>query len=233
MSVTLKNISGLWITVLLSLSGISFLNASSLSNDQDIKRFISSHVPVENQNWGISQNSVNGFIYFANSEGLIEFNGISCRRFSLPYGQTIRSVHVSRDGTIFTGSFEEFGYWKDSHNGNLIYHSLSAKMSIEKNDEIWKIYEDKGIIYFQSFTTIYSYNGAEVKPIKGPSILLFMFRTSKGFITQGLGSGLYWFNGDKFKFIEGSELFSWKKVHSIIEKGNDEYWICTAENLFL
>ena len=230
MSVTLKNISGIWITVLLSLSGISFLNASSLSNDQDIKRFISSHIPVENQNWGISQNSVNGFIYFANSEGLIEFNGISCRRFSLPYGQTIRSVYVSRDGTIFTGSFEEFGYWKDSHNGNLIYYSLSAKMSIEKNDEIWKIYEDKGIIYFQSFTTIYSYNGADVKPIKGPSILLFMFRTSKGFITQGLGSGLYWFNGDKFKFIEGSELFSWKKVHSIIEKGNDEYWICTAND---
>ena len=179
MSVTLKNISGIWITVLLSLSGISFLNASSLSNGQDIKRFISSHIPVENQNWGISQNSVNGFIYFANSEGLIEFNGISCRRFSLPYGQTIRSVYVSRDGTIFTGSFEEFGYWKDSHNGNLIYYSLSAKMSIEKNDEIWKIYEDKGIIYFQSFTTIYSYNGAEVKPIRGHLFYYLCFEPAK------------------------------------------------------
>jgi|SRR5664280_842501 len=89
MSVTLKNISGIWITVLLSLSGISFLNASSLSNDQDIKRFISSHVPVENQNWGISQNTANGFIYFANSEGLIEFNGISCRRFRLSNQQRI------------------------------------------------------------------------------------------------------------------------------------------------
>jgi len=241
MSVTLKNISGLWITVLLSLSGISFLNASSLSNDQDIKRFISSHVPVEIK-LGNQPESVNGFIYFANSEGLIEFNGISCRRFSLPYGQTIRSVHVSRDGTIFTGSFEEFGYWKDSHNGNLIYHSLSAKMSIEKMMRYGKSTKIKASFTFQSFTTIYSYNGAEVKPIKGPSILLFMFRTSKGFITQGLGSGLYWFNGDKFKFIEGSELFSWKKVHSIIEKvmmstgfvqQMTGFLVFTAENLFL
>jgi ligand-binding sensor domain-containing protein/DNA-binding CsgD family transcriptional regulator len=230
MSATPKNISRIWIIVLLSLPGITFLHASPLSSDQVIKRFISSHVPVENQNWGISQNPVTGFIYFANSEGLIEFNGISCTRFSLPYGQTIRSVHVTRDGTIFTGSFEEFGYWKHSRDGDLIYHSLSDKMSISKNDEIWKIYEDKGTIYFQSFTTIYSYNGTDVKSIKGPFVFLFMFQTSKGFIAQALGSGLYRFDGTKFKFIDGSELFSWKKVHSIIEKGNDDYWICTADD---
>ena len=230
MSSLQKNIPGVCIAIFILYCSISFIKASPSSTDEVIKRFISSHVPVENQNWGISQNPVTGFIYFANSEGLVEFNGISCRRFSLPYGQTIRSVHVTKDETIFTGSFEEFGYWKHSRDGSLIYHSLSDKMNIEKNDEIWKIYEDKGIIYFQSFTTIYSYNGAEVKSMKGPFILLFMFRTSKGFITQALGSGLYWFDGTKFKFIEGSELFSWKKVHSIIEKGNDDYWICTAND---
>ena len=87
---------------------------AAFSTDDVIKRFISNHVPVENQNWGISQNPVNGFIYFANSEGLVEFNGISSKIFTLPYGQTIRSVLVSQDGTIFTGSFEEFGYWKPS-----------------------------------------------------------------------------------------------------------------------
>ncbi len=230
MSALLKNISVICFALLISLPGISFLHASSFSTDEVIKRFISNHVPVENQNWGISQSPVNGFIYFANSEGLIEFNGISSRLFSLPYGQTIRSVHVSQDGTIFTGSFEEFGYWKDSQNGNLVYHSLSDKINIEKNDEIWKIYENKGIIYFQSFTTIYCYHGSEVKPIKGPFTLLFMFRSSKGFIAQVLGRGLYWFDGTEFKFIDGSDLFSWRKVHSIIETGNNDYWICTAND---
>jgi DNA-binding CsgD family transcriptional regulator len=226
----LKNISGICIAVLMSLSGISFLNASAFSNEDVIKRFISNHVPVENQNWGISQSPVTGFIYFANSEGLIEYNGISSRLLRLPYGQTIRSVHVSQDGTIFTGSFEEFGYWKHNSDGNLHYYSLSDKISIEKNDEIWKIYEDKGIIYFQSFTTIYCCHGDEVKPIKGPFTLLFMFQTSRGFIAQVLGSGLYWFNGTEFRFIVGSELFSWEKVHSIIETANTDYWICTEND---
>jgi ligand-binding sensor domain-containing protein/DNA-binding CsgD family transcriptional regulator len=230
MSALLKNISGICVAVILSLSGISFLHASEISNDQDIIRFISNHVPVENQNWGISQSPVNGFIYFANSEGLLEFNGISSRRFTLPYGQTIRSVHVSQDGTIFTGAFEEFGYWRNNQDGNLVYHSLSRKIKIEKNDEIWKIHEDKGTIYFQSFTTIYCYHGDEIKTVKGPFTLLFMFRTSKEFITQVLGKGLYWFDGTEFRFIGGSELFSWKKVHSIIETGENDYWICTAND---
>ena len=56
--------------------------SSGYPTDEVIKRFISNHVPVENQNWGISQNPVNGYIYFANSEGLIEFNGISSRLFN-------------------------------------------------------------------------------------------------------------------------------------------------------
>jgi DNA-binding CsgD family transcriptional regulator len=225
-----KNISGVCFVVLILFCRISFTKASPASQDDVIKRFISNHIPVENQNWGISQSPVNGFIYFANSEGLIEFNGISRKVYKLPYGKTVRSVHVSQDGTIFTGSFEEFGYWKGNQDGNPEYHSLTDKISIEKNDEIWKIYEEKGVMYFQSFTTIYSYKDQEVKSVKGPYTLLFMFQNTNGFITQVLGTGLYWFNGTEFKFIEKSELFSWKEIHSIIQTGENDYWICTAND---
>jgi DNA-binding CsgD family transcriptional regulator len=204
--------------------------SQTFSTDQIIKKFISNRIPVENQNWGISQSPVTGFIYFANSEGLAEYNGISTRIYDLPYGQTIRSVLVSKDGTVFTGSFEEFGFWKINSDGKLVYQSLSGKIKIEKNDEIWKIYEDKGILYFQSFTTIYCYDHVEVKPVKGPFTLLFMFPGTRGFIVQVLGNGLYWFDGSGFKFIDGSELFSWKKVHSIIEAGENDFWICTSND---
>lgn len=131
-----KNIPGVCFAVLLLFCTISFIQSSPASTDEVIKRFISNHIPVENQNWGISQSPVNGFIYFANSEGLIEYNGISRKTYRLPYGKTVRSVHISQDGTIFTGSFEEFGYWKVNQDGDPEYHSLSDKISIEKNDEI-------------------------------------------------------------------------------------------------
>ena len=230
MSALLKKISGMKVTIIVIFWCMTGIASLSQSSDQVIKKFISNHIPVDNQNWGISQNQDNGYIYFANSEGLIEFNGISSKLFILPFRQTVRSVHVIQDGTIFTGSFEEFGYWKYNQEGNLLYSSLSTKVKIEKNDEIWKIYEDKGIIYFQSFTTIYSYNGAEVKAVKAPFTLLFLFKTGKGYIAQILENGLYWFDGGKFTFIRGSEIFSRKKVHAIIEIAENDYWICTAND---
>jgi DNA-binding CsgD family transcriptional regulator len=209
-----------------SLTGFSF----PLTSDQVIKRFISNHVPVENQNWSISQNPVNGFIYFANSEGLVEFNGVNSKLYKLPYSQSIRSVYVTKEQIIYTGSFEEFGYWKYSKEGVLVYTSLAGKVRIEKNDEIWKIYEENGIIYFQSFTTIYCYSNDIVNAVKSPFTMLFTFPADSGFIAQVLGNGIYWFDGTRFTLIEGSGSFAWKKIHSVIRLGNNKYWICTSND---
>jgi DNA-binding CsgD family transcriptional regulator len=225
-----KNIFWIYFSaVILILNSFQGLSTTSVS-EQVIKRFISNHVPVENQNWSISQNPVNGFIYFANSGGLVEFNGIDSKIYKLPYSQAVRSVYVTKDEIIYTGSFEEFGYWKFTKEGNLRYTSLAGKVKIEKNDEIWKIFEDKGVIYFQSFTTIYSYKKDAVIAVKSPFTMLFMFPADNGFIAQVLGNGIYWFDGTTFTFIEGSGLFSWKKIHSIIRLGNNKYWICTAND---
>ncbi|HVN57761.1 MAG TPA: two-component regulator propeller domain-containing protein [Bacteroidales bacterium] len=200
------------------------------SPDQEIISNISNHIPIENQNWGISQDHRSGYIYFANSEGLIEFNGISRKIYNLPYRQPVRSVYVSGDGTVFTGAFEEFGYWSRDNEGELVYHSLSEMSGVEKNDEIWKIYEAGGVIFFQSFTTIYRFDRNSVKAIMAPFTMLFMFPAGERFIVQVFNKGLYWFDGNNFGFIEGSELFSSVKVHAIVRTSENKYWICTSND---
>jgi DNA-binding CsgD family transcriptional regulator len=205
-------------------------DASVLTSEQEITSYISNNIPIDNQNWNICQSPVTGFVYFANTAGLGEYNGISLKMFHLPYKQSVRSVIVSEKGIVFTGSFEEFGYWKDTTGGELRYVSLSKRFGIEKNDEIWKIYELAGKIFFQSFTTIYCYDYKAIKAIKAPFTLLFIFRCRDKFIAQILGNGLYWFDGDKFEKIEGSSFFEWNKVHAVIRRSDTEYWICTSNN---
>ena len=46
------------------------------SNYQEFTPFITNTFNVHNQNWCIAQNPVTRLIYLANSEGLLEFNGI-------------------------------------------------------------------------------------------------------------------------------------------------------------
>ena len=192
--------------------------------------YIPNHLPVDNQNWEICQDPLSGFLYFANSAGLVEYNGISQKIYTMPFKQGVRSVYVSRDHVIYSGSFEDFGFWEHDGQGGLEYHSLTTGIRVAKNDEIWNILELDGTIYFQSFTTIYAYHNNSIKVIPGPAVMLFMFRFADGFVIQALGKGLYHFNGQTFLFIDGSQLFGMLKVHALIERPGGKYWICTANN---
>ncbi len=221
----------IFISIILAVKACTLsLYAQRSESVQEITRFLYSNIPVQNQNWCISRNPVNGLVYFANSYGLGEYNGISLKMYNLPYRESIRSVHVSEEGIIYTGAFEEFGYWRDSTDGNLVYKSLSRNIVVEKNDEIWKIIEFNDNVYFQSFTTVYIWDHKVVKPLKAPFTMLFLFQAGNNLIAQILGNGLYRFDGDKFEFIPGSEKFSWFKVHSIFEASEKEIWVCTANN---
>lgn len=196
----------------------------------EIKNFISGNIEIENQNWGIYQHPVNGFMYFANSEGLIEYNGLSSVSYKMPNSRGIRSVSIDNQGLIFTGSFEEFGFWQKGSDCKLKYHSLKPLATIDPNDEIWKIYCQNGKVYFQSFTSVYIYNYKTVQKVKAEFTQLFMFPKEKGFLVQILGKGLYTLDNGKYTFIPGSAMFASMKIHTIVPYPGRSFLIGTANN---
>lgn len=218
------------ISILLLLFIRIDLSAQYQSQTDVIHSLISNHLPIDNQNWEISQNPVTGFMYFANSAGLVEYNGISSRLFAMPFQQGVRSVYADTLGKIYTGSFEDFGFWDKDGKGGLTYHSLTQGIHVEKNDEIWNILELNGTIYFQSFTTIYAYADNQIRIIKAPAIMLFLFSVGDAFIVQALGLGLFHFDGENFELIRGSQVFATLEVLAIIERSDGSYWVCTAND---
>lgn len=112
----------------------------------------------ENQNWGISQDN-NGFIYVANNDGLLEFNGARWNLYKSPNFSIMRSV-LSYEDKIYAGYHREFGFWKRSDKGSLKYTSLSDSLSSEmfEDENIWNIKHIDEWIVFQSYNRIYFYN---------------------------------------------------------------------------
>ncbi|MDY0198132.1 MAG: hypothetical protein RBR68_10000 [Tenuifilaceae bacterium] len=213
---------------LFSLFGLLLLvNLASEAKVPELIPYLINDFNLKNQNWNISQNPNNQLIYMANSEGLFEFNGINWTKYTLKDKLPIRSVAVNSSEQIFTGSFEEFGFWEYSSKGVLEYSSISDLTSIEKNDEIWKIYCDEEKVYFQSFTSIYVYSNGQVEKVKAPYAMLFLHQIRDKFVVQVIESGLFWFQNNEFTYIEHSDVFSNKKVHAIIPYGANQWLVCT------
>ncbi len=195
-----------------------------------ITPFLKNNFEIYTQTWAISQNPKNRLLFFANSDGLIEYDGIKWKNHSLPHSIPLRSVVVDSFGKVYTGTFEDFGYWEPNQKGVLIYNSLAHLTSIEKNDEIWKIYIKDSDVYFQSFTTVYIYTNGIIEKVKAPFTMLFLHNFKEKFIAQLLDNGLYWFENKQFRFIEKSEFFSNIKVLSIIEFTESKWIVCTEKN---
>tara|TARA_R110002049_G_scaffold72237_1_gene186337 strand:- start:1517 stop:4315 length:2799 start_codon:yes stop_codon:yes gene_type:complete len=173
-----------------------------------------------NQNWGVSV-ADNGKLYVANDKGLVEFDGLKWSFFQLPNKTTIRSVLAYKD-LIYTGSYEEFGYWKKNQKGELIYTSLSNfkedKESLD--EEFWQILNYNDTVLFRSFSNLYLYKNGEITKIKSKSTIISCSIVNNNVYVSTLKHGIYLLK-DKIltPFIVTDKLFN-VKVISIINFNN-------------
>ncbi|MCL9770064.1 LuxR family transcriptional regulator [Flavobacterium sp. HXWNR69] len=158
-----------------------------------IVKYPSSVYHAGNQNWMISQDK-NHFIYFANNEGLLEFNGSNWSLYPSPNETIIRSVKVVGD-KIYTGCYMEFGYWKRQVNGLLKYTSISNKIKnkLIEDEHFWNIITVDYWVLFQSFDRIYVYNTKDgsFNFIDKQQYIFKCYKVENSIYFQAIGEGLY------------------------------------------
>ena len=101
------------------------------------------------QSWMISQ-APNGIMYFANNDGLMEFDGLNWEVYPVPNRTIVRSVYAAMDGNFFIGSSNNFGYFESDECGGLEFTPLLTLLPENKRDfgEIWKIYDTDEVLFF-------------------------------------------------------------------------------------
>jgi AraC family transcriptional regulator, chitin signaling transcriptional activator len=176
-----------------------------------------------NQNWMISQDK-NNFVFFANNEGLLEFNGSNWTLYPSPNESIIRSVKVI-DNKVYTGSYMEFGFWTRHSNGQLKYQSLSnlVKDKIVDDEQFWNILNYDQWVIFQSFSSIYIYDTItkKFKIISSLNNISKSFRTSNGIYYQTYSDGLLEIENGKTKLVSNNPILLNNRIINIfsIEEG--------------
>ena len=216
------------IPALILLCGNSSLAADAVPDK--VTAYLQNNFNIKNQVWGIETHPKNGLVYFATNTGLLEFDGLSFTMQESNQIKSLRSICIDDQGTLFTGGFETFGYWEKDEGCRLNYIAISDSIEMNKNDEIWKIYQDKQQIVFQSFTTIYVYDYHTLSKITAPGFMLFMFKVHDQLMVQVLNEGLYLFKNNRFEFVAHSERFQNVKIHAIIPYNNESLLICTEKS---
>ncbi|MGE0079061.1 MAG: triple tyrosine motif-containing protein [Bacteroidales bacterium] len=184
-----------------------------------VTNYNKSEYQAGNQNWDISISS-NRMLYVANNNGILRFNGANWQLINIPNKTIMRSVLY--DSTrLYVGSFEEFGYWEIENNELTEYHSLSENIGKSiSNQEFWRIVKHNGNIYFQSFGSIYKFDGKSVKSIELSFPVLFLLSTSNQLFVQEINGGLFRIVDDKLQHIPNSEIFSNTEVKVALQHEN-------------
>lgn len=187
-----------------------------------------------NQNWGIAQHPKTRFLYFANSKGLLEFDGSSWKVHELPRKQKVRSVAIDEKGRIYTGALGEFGYWLPGATGELVYHSLRSLIQEKafQNEEIWNIQITPQGVIFQSFAFIYRYHQGVVEPLSAPGTILFVHQVHNRLLLEVIDKGLYELQGSQFILIRGSEFLGRETINTILPTGGNDFLVGTERAIY-
>jgi ligand-binding sensor domain-containing protein/DNA-binding CsgD family transcriptional regulator len=172
---------------------------------------------AEIQNWMISQDE-NNFLFFANNEGLLEFNGSAWTLYPSPNETIMRSVRVVGD-KIYTGCYMEFGYWMRESNNQLNYHSLTKKIKskIVADEQFWNILNFDQWIIFQSLDQIYIYDtkSESFSIIKPKNKILKSFEANNSLYFQVVNEGLFEIENGKSKLISDDTFTLDNKIVAI------------------
>lgn len=183
------------------------------------------------QNWMITQ-SDKGWIYSANSNGLLEFDGVNWTSYPIR-NNVIRIIKII-DNNIYIGGSSEFGLFKPNAIGQLTYRSLSDK-SKNWGGEVWNIEDGGDVIYFISERYIHIYH----KKVGNVSMIDSDTKIDCSLLHEGTlylatPNGIFYLNSNnKLTFLEAAEPLSGHKIVSLLSYNKDILVTSAKKGLYL
>ena len=171
------------------------------------------------QNWDIIQHS-NNWMYFANNQGLLEYNGYQWVTYPIANSTNVRSLYYDEtDNRIYAGAFNEFGYYEHDNRGILKYHSLKEQIEDSECDfnEIWRIGKSKESFFFQGYKEIFRMYGGKITKLDFPYGIDYAAFVHDILLVTSREAGVVSVNGDLTMPLPGHEQLKNQKVCAILE----------------
>jgi len=181
------------------------------------------------QTWDIDQHP-NGFMFFANNNGLLQFDGINWELFPLKNKTIARSLHITQTGRIYVGGQGEFGYFEPDGQGLLVFHSLIDLVPPAHNNfaDVWEIIELNGQIYYRASSKIFIYNGQDIQVLEKGTIDFLGTANQQIFVRNE--TGIHEIIGTKIQSFNGGDKFAPLIVNDVYKIDENVLLFSTLSN---
>lgn len=201
-----------------------------------VRSFNSKLIKSGTQTWDIQQHE-NDWMYFANNKGLLEFDGNKWTIYPIKNFTTIRSLFYDKaENKMYTGAFNEFGYYTKSENGALHYSSLIDLLA-EKDrsfNEIWNIHKLENSIIFQGNNEVFKFSGNKIQRINSAQKIDCSAVVHNTLIVSTTAGGPAFLNGNMFLGLPKSDILKNKKICAILPyKNNKVLFVTEFSGLYL
>lgn len=173
-----------------------------------------------NQNWMITQGTDN-FIYFANNDGLLQYNGSVWKLYKSPNETIFRSVKAVGN-QIYTGCYMQFGQWQKQQDGSLKYSSISNKIKsqIHDDEQFWNIFSYENCIIFQSLERFYIYNltTKSIKILQPKNNIFKSFQTRDAIYFQTNNGDFFEIENGTSKLVSSQSILGQKKIIAVYQQ---------------
>jgi len=182
------------------------------------------------QNWAATQDS-RGLMYFGNTSGVVEYDGVSWRLLSLPGRSTARSLARGADGRIYVGGQGIIGFLDEGPLGRLQYRSLTELVPEEDQHfaDVWKTHGGVDGIYFQTYSHLFRWDGESIDVWRPRSSFHFSFLVGSTLYILEEGAGLLRLEGDDLVPVPGGRAFAADRVYAMMEFGDGQILVGTRD----
>lgn len=182
------------------------------------------------QNWSVTQDQ-NGFIYAANGNGILEYDGVSWRLISRPGLHAVRTVVVDQKNVKWVGADRDLGYLEPDSLGFLQFKSLREKIPPlhPLTGNVWQIVPDHNRILFISENTIYSWTGGQFHIIPSPGEIQRRYQVNEDVYFRISGKGMYRLNGESLQMIADGKKFQHVRIDVALPYKNSSVLFASRE----
>ena len=183
-----------------------------------IRNFPKREYKAGTQNWNITQDK-RGFIYVANNEGLLIYDGNQWQLHKMPNSSIVRSLFIDKSGEIYVGAYNELGKMISLPNGKMVFKSLKKFIPAEYQnfDDIWSVFSFENKIIFQSYNCAFvCTNDTSITVLKAPGRFHHAFKVNDRVFFNDINAGLFEYDGKHLALLPGCERLKGLQIWSMM-----------------